>query len=252
MMTMMNDTERHEAARDVLAERRRQIEAEGWTPEHDDAYAEGDLAQAAGCYSLYAHCSENLDGSPADWPWPDEWWKPAGPRRNLVKAGALILAEIERLDRAALAASTGQGAVPQASAAQFASSGGRDAGTPMPEILYGPSTHVTWTPDHTPKDQRRQVVLVDAEQFTAWQRTQAAEVPEGQQTAMHQRILAASVPAGCKAVPVELLERILPVLDKAAFYKFGDPVTPDSKVANDLRTELLAILAQQGEGVKDE
>ena len=41
----------------------------------------------------------------------------------------------------------------------------------------------------------------------------------------------------------ELLERILPVLDKAAFYKFGDPVTPDSKVANDLRTELLAILA---------
>lgn len=145
MMTMMNDAERHEAsnmgqyqaedcdqetcestrcackqsnakqdqgavqstaARDVLAERRRQIEAEGWTPEHDDAYAEGDLAQAAGCYSLYAHCSENLDGSPADWPWPDEWWKPAGPRRNLVKAGALILAEIERLDRAARAAST--------------------------------------------------------------------------------------------------------------------------------------------------
>lgn len=94
------------AARDVLAERRRQIEAEGWTPEHDDAYAEGDLAQAAGCYSLYAHCSENLDGSPADWPWPEEWWKPAGSRRNLVKAGALILAEIERLDRAARAAST--------------------------------------------------------------------------------------------------------------------------------------------------
>ena len=51
----------------------------------------------------------------------------------------------------------------------------------------------------------------------------------------------------------ELLERILPVLDKAAFYKFGDPVTPDSKVANDLRTELLAILAQptqQGEAVE--
>lgn len=48
----------------------------------------------------------------------------------------------------------------------------------------------------------------------------------------------------------ELLERILPVLDKAAFYKFGDPVTPDSKVANDLRTELLASLAQQGEAVE--
>jgi hypothetical protein len=31
----------------------------------------------------------------------DEWWKPTNRRRDLVKAGALILAEIERLDRAA-------------------------------------------------------------------------------------------------------------------------------------------------------
>jgi hypothetical protein len=34
--------------------------------------------------------------------WPTDWrWNPADPRRNLVKAGALILAEIERIDRAA-------------------------------------------------------------------------------------------------------------------------------------------------------
>src|SRR5690606_333611 len=38
------------AARDVLAERRRQIEAEGWTPGHDDKHAEG-LACAAACYA---------------------------------------------------------------------------------------------------------------------------------------------------------------------------------------------------------
>lgn len=65
--------------------------------------------------------------------------------------------------------------------AQSAPAGEREARTPMPEILYGPATHVTWTPDHTPKEQRRQVVLVDAEQFAAWQRTQSAVVPEKMQ-----------------------------------------------------------------------
>ncbi|MEB3421767.1 hypothetical protein VK682_24660 [Salipiger manganoxidans] len=38
------------------------------------------------------------------WPWDRKWWKPTTPRRDLVKAGALIVAEIERLDRAALRA----------------------------------------------------------------------------------------------------------------------------------------------------
>ena len=34
--------------------------------------------------------------------WPYQWeFKPADRRRELVKAGALILAEIERIDRAA-------------------------------------------------------------------------------------------------------------------------------------------------------
>lgn len=36
---------------------------------------------------------------PEGWPWDDVWWKPKDPRTNLVKAGALILAEIERMDR---------------------------------------------------------------------------------------------------------------------------------------------------------
>ena len=70
---------------------------------------------------------------------------------------------------------------PQASASQSAPAGEREAPATMPEILYGPATHVTWTPDHTPKEQRRQVVLVDAEQFAAWQRAQSAPagtVPE--------------------------------------------------------------------------
>ncbi|CFK42777.1 gp41 [Burkholderia pseudomallei] len=87
------------AARDVLAERRRQVEQEGWTPEHDDAHSTGDMALAAACYAA----ADNANYPPAEppdlWPWDSDWWKPSDERRNLVKAGALIIAEIERLDR---------------------------------------------------------------------------------------------------------------------------------------------------------
>lgn len=89
------------AASDVLAERQRQVTAEGWTPGHDDEYEHGELADAAGCYALSSELFDCAGEPPRPWPWPDEWWKPTNRRRDLVKAGALILAEIERLDRAA-------------------------------------------------------------------------------------------------------------------------------------------------------
>ncbi|HFH3973569.1 TPA: hypothetical protein ACNIB5_005081 [Pseudomonas aeruginosa] len=90
---------------DVQAERRRQIEAEGWTPEHDDAHSHGQMARAAACYALAGSSAPN-DGTAAllvslAWPWDQQWWKPTTPRRDLVKACALALAEIERLDRVA-------------------------------------------------------------------------------------------------------------------------------------------------------
>jgi hypothetical protein len=87
--------------RDVLAERQRQISEEGWTPEHDDAAQAGDLANAAACYAMTDPVMDPDRPAPVDWPWSAKWWKPTTPRRDLVKAGALILAEIERLDRAA-------------------------------------------------------------------------------------------------------------------------------------------------------
>ena len=97
------------AAKDVLAERARQINAEGWTPGHDDTNNEGELAQAAACYALNAAGwkTEALRGC---WPikWMAAWFKPANHRRDLVKAGALILAEIERLDRLALLTQEGR------------------------------------------------------------------------------------------------------------------------------------------------
>ena len=87
------------AAVDVLVERRRQVSAEGWTPEHDDAYHNSELADAAACYAIHAH--NQGFSTPVIWPWSLGWWKQSGARRDLVKAGALILAEIERIDRAA-------------------------------------------------------------------------------------------------------------------------------------------------------
>ena len=89
-----------QAVLDVAAERRRQIEAEGWTPEHDDEHSVGELAKAAACYALVS-AGFNPDATINVWPWHRLWWKPSDKRRNLVKAGALILAEIERLDRMA-------------------------------------------------------------------------------------------------------------------------------------------------------
>ena len=90
------------AAEDVLAERRRQIEVEGFTTEHDDKHTSGEIARAAGCYAFFAatpkpHVVKILK---AFWPWDEKWLKPKSPRQDLVDAGALILAEIERLDRA--------------------------------------------------------------------------------------------------------------------------------------------------------
>lgn len=99
-----------QAAMSVLEERRRQVYEEGWTPEHDDEHSGGELARAAACYAM----GSLMDFSPLEpragmfsvinlmWPssWHWKWWKPGTPRRMLVKAAALLIAEIERLDRA--------------------------------------------------------------------------------------------------------------------------------------------------------
>ncbi len=91
---------------DVLAERQRQVEAEGWTSEYDDDHDDGELAAAAAAYALSAaNCVVELPYHRV-WPWQTNWWKPTTPRRDLVKAAALLIAEIERLDR--LSAREGQ------------------------------------------------------------------------------------------------------------------------------------------------
>jgi len=96
------------AAHDVVAERRRQVEQEGWTQAHDDEHPNEEIAACAAFYAL--------PDAAREWPaeetgygntfgeaiWPEDWTRPktGDRRRELVKAGALILAEIERRDRA--------------------------------------------------------------------------------------------------------------------------------------------------------
>lgn len=89
----------------IAAERRRQIDVEGWTAEHDAAYPAGDLARAGACYALTVdkRAASNGDAGlavvPSYWPWASRWWKPKDDRRDLVRAGALIVAELDKIDR---------------------------------------------------------------------------------------------------------------------------------------------------------
>ncbi len=101
------------ATDDVLAERARQVLAEGWSPEHDDTHVNGELALAGAAYAI--HSSAVLVPPPEEdkpslryslmahasgaWPW-QFGMKPKSPRFNLIRAAALIIAEIERIDRA--------------------------------------------------------------------------------------------------------------------------------------------------------
>ena len=90
----------------IAAERRRQIETEGWTPEHDDAHSEGEMALAAAYYAIKASdiCDETMNILANHvWPasWSLDWRKPKSHIRNLERAGALIAAEIDRLLRQA-------------------------------------------------------------------------------------------------------------------------------------------------------
>src|SRR3990167_7838047 len=94
-------------------ERRRQVESEGWTPDHDDTHADGALAMAAACYAAaacYTRIYTRDDAAAPDIIFADPWpcaWEDKRPKhpgqqsrlRMLEKAGALIAAEIDRLQR---------------------------------------------------------------------------------------------------------------------------------------------------------
>ena len=90
----------------IIAERERQKSVEGWSEAHDDEHVDGALAQAAACYAWVPPRPIEVKRA---FPWPESWKPELGDsqttatsrERVLVKAGALIVAEIERLQRLA-------------------------------------------------------------------------------------------------------------------------------------------------------
>lgn len=91
---------------EIEAERRRQIEVEGYTAERDGLLRSEDLMEAALAYFWHA-TGEAVYGRglpfdppdrriPRNWPWDAEAWKPKDRRTDLLRAGALCLAEQDR------------------------------------------------------------------------------------------------------------------------------------------------------------
>lgn len=90
----------------IAKERQRQVEKEGWSSEHDDKHNKGELAKAAACYCICDDLRESNRNRKylfilRYWKFSPEFWKPSQDNRikELAKAGALIAAEIDRLQR---------------------------------------------------------------------------------------------------------------------------------------------------------
>ena len=107
---------REQIIKEIASERERQIVGEHWSEDHDDAHKCGELAMAAAMYAsprkdLVVIESQGPHGQVLADPWPwhsryamtgvrgRDWYKPKTRRRDLVRAAALIVAEIERLER---------------------------------------------------------------------------------------------------------------------------------------------------------
>jgi hypothetical protein len=85
----------------IAAERRRQIEVEGYDAEHD-AKQKAALVYAGIAYAIAALEPSGPSYAAWDWwPWSSEAWKPTGDVvRDLTKAGALIAAAIDAAEGA--------------------------------------------------------------------------------------------------------------------------------------------------------
>lgn len=92
------------AIQDVINERQRQIDKKGYTESRDDKYLPGVLNLAGAAYAVsVSFLPDAKRRAQRLWPWPDAGKymesSPKEPRSALVKAAALIVAEIERIDR---------------------------------------------------------------------------------------------------------------------------------------------------------
>ena len=84
---------------DVLKERRHQIMEHNFDAKHDDLYEKNELTFGALSYLFAVVYDYEPAQVPVLWKWHKSWWKPRSKRENLVRAIALAIAELERIDR---------------------------------------------------------------------------------------------------------------------------------------------------------
>lgn len=97
------------AIKDVVSERNRQKNEEFYSDAQDDSYVNNELTRASASYvnhvvgRSWIHLSKpsvyQSEIVPDLWPWSEQSWKPKSPRQDIVRATALLISEIERLDR---------------------------------------------------------------------------------------------------------------------------------------------------------
>lgn len=85
----------------IAIERQRQMTEEGFSLDHDDRWELGELVKAAACYAVWGTNADVIEGGQDAWPWDTPWDKRGNGNAltHLVKAGALIAAEIDRIQR---------------------------------------------------------------------------------------------------------------------------------------------------------
>lgn len=86
-----------QGANEIGRERFRQINEEGYDLNHDDDYKSNELINAATSYLLACDGHVKFREAEENWPWVAELFKPKDTWSNLIKAGALIAAELDRL-----------------------------------------------------------------------------------------------------------------------------------------------------------
>lgn len=82
---------------EIAQERGRHVTEKGFSFANDDKYTNHELTRAAVCYIAGQFMAGQFMQL---WPFNKKWWKPTDRRRDLIKAASLIVAEIERIDRA--------------------------------------------------------------------------------------------------------------------------------------------------------
>lgn len=192
----------------IAAERIRQMESEGFTAAHDDQHADGVLARAGACYAMNAGKAASYEERhgirmlaqdymrspmPADWPWALDWWKPKTQMQDLVRAAALLVAEIERQIRRDGATAGTPELPPPPSAAEVAA-------------MLAPPARTAGTAFASPPDNRLVQPAV-AEAYTHDRRfaqtSEARAIIEGAPSDLRARLAEACAKAGftCRFLP---------------------------------------------------